>query len=65
MEYVLRSDKSREIYKSKMIGAAGRRRSIPKDIFGYPNSLSPLEVQNEIVEKNRKAKQIIEKAEQV
>ena len=66
MEYVLRSDKSREIYKSKMIGAAGRRRSIPKDIFlDIQIPLPPLEVQNEIVEQIEKQKQIIEGAERI
>ena len=66
IEYVLRSDKSREIYKSKMIGAAGRRRSIPKDIFlDIQIPLPPLEVQNEIVEKIEKQKHIIEGAERI
>ncbi len=66
MEYVLRSDKSREIYKSKMIGAAGRRRSIPKDIFlDIQIPLPPLEVQNEIVEKIEKQKQIVDGVERI
>jgi len=66
LEYVLRSDKSREIYKSKMIGAAGRRRSIPKDIFkDIQIPLPPLEVQNEIVDKIGKQMQIIEGAESI
>jgi len=66
LELVLRSDKAREVYKSKMIGAAGRRRTIPKDIFlGIQIPLPPLEVQNEIVEKIEKQKQIVEGAEQI
>ncbi len=66
LELVLQSNKAREVYKSKMIGAAGRRRTIPKDIFlGIQIPLPPLEVQNEIVEKIEKQKQIIAGAERI
>ena len=66
LEYVLRSDKARNMYRLKMTGSAGRRRSIPKKVFvEIQIPFPPLEVQNEIVEKIEKQKQIIEGTEKI
>lgn len=66
LEHVLRSGKARELYRSKMIGTAGRRRSIPKDIFlEIKVPLPTVNIQNEIVENIEKQKQIIDGALQI
>jgi type I restriction-modification system DNA methylase subunit/restriction endonuclease S subunit len=66
LQQILRSNTARAIYKSKMIGAAGRRRSIPKDIFlNIQFPIPSPEVQKDIVDVVEKKKQIIQAANRI
>ena len=52
LERVLRSEAMREVYRSKMQGAIGRRRNIPKDVFleiqiPHPSGASQKDIENQ------------------
>ncbi|ELX2274461.1 TPA: N-6 DNA methylase [Yersinia enterocolitica] len=59
IDFILRSDSMRKIYKSKMQGSVERRRVIPDEMFlNIDIPMPPINVQNEIVEKFKLAKEL-------
>ncbi|BDQ04878.1 MAG: hypothetical protein KatS3mg084_0396 [Candidatus Dojkabacteria bacterium] len=66
LEIIFRSKQARKIYKSKMIGTANRRRTIPtSDFIEIQIPLPPLEVQQEIVAEIEGYQKLIDGCRQV
>jgi type I restriction enzyme S subunit len=66
LEMILRSDHARQLYREKMQGTAGRRRSITKnDFLATQIPLPPLEIQHQIVDEISAHQRIIDGARQV
>lgn len=59
LDYILRSDSMRKVYKSKMQGSVERRRVIPDEMFlNIDIPIPPIEIQNEIVEQFQYVKEL-------
>lgn len=66
LETILRSDRARQLYRGKMRGTAGRRRTIEKkDFLAIEIPLPPLETQRQIVDEIAAHQRIIDGARQV
>ncbi|MBK9927387.1 MAG: N-6 DNA methylase [Anaerolineales bacterium] len=66
LETILRSDHARQLYRQRMRGTAGRRRTIEKkDFLAIEIPLPPLEIQRQIVDEIASHQRIIDGACQV